>query len=335
MKQKQFKIEQPFNLELGEKLPEVVISYATAGTLNKTKDNVVWVFHALTANENPFEWWPGLVGKEDYFNPSEYFIVCANVLGSCYGTTGPNSNSLPIEFQGLGFPQITVKDINKLHQKLAKHLGINRVKYAIGGSFGGYQAFEFALGHVKVENLIVIASSATESPWNIAIHETQRMAIKCDHTLSHTKGGTRGLEAARGIGLLTYRTPQSYIDGQPRQPEQVSDFSASSYINYQGQKLSKRFTAHSYLTLLNCLDTHDLSRGYTSKKEALSSITSNTLCIGIAEDILATPEVLKEDCSLIPKGHFELIHSKFGHDGFLIETEKLTQVIDRYFNYKN
>lgn len=332
MNRESLHINTPLQLELGDTLDGVTITYSTAGTLNKAKNNVAWVFHALTANDNPFEWWPGLVGENTFFNPDKYFIVCANVLGSCYGSTGPNSIELPIEQQGLGFPKITVRDVVKAHEILAEHLQVKTIKYAIGGSFGGYQAFEFSLGKLVVENLIIVASATTESPWNIAIHETQRMAIKSDHTLSHTQGGLKGVETARGIGLLTYRTPSAYVETQPRAANQVEGFKAASYINYQGKKLADRFSAQTYLTLLDCLDTHDISRGFQSLEQVLASITSNTLCIGIEEDLLACPKTLEEDCKHIQKSHFELISSKYGHDGFLLETEKLTQIITNYFN---
>jgi homoserine O-acetyltransferase len=332
MKRQTLHIKTPFELELGNVLPEVKITYSTAGQLNETKDNVVWVFHALTANDNPFDWWSGLVGKEDYFNPSSHFIICANVLGGCNGTTGPHSAHLSPAQTGLNFPKITVKDIVRLHEKLAQHLDIQGVKFAIGGSFGGYQAFEFSLGSVAVENLVVIASATTETPWNIAIHETQRMAILNDASLTDSSGGTRGLEVARGVGLLTYRTPQAYIKTQPRDKNQTAGFKASSYINYQGSKLSKRFSAHAYLTLIDCLDTHDLARGHASLEAALKKIEAKTLCIGIQEDLLASAERLQTDCAGIPNGHFELISSQYGHDGFLIETKKITTLINQYFN---
>lgn len=332
MKQETLHITQPFILESGEKLPELKIHYTTTGKLNENKDNIVWVFHALTANSNPFEWWSGLFGDDHYFNPEKHFIICANVLGGCYGTTGPNSDEIPDELKGIHFPSITVRDVVKAHEQLADNLGITSVKFAIGGSFGGYQAIEFSLGKVSVDNLVVIASATSESPWNIAIHETQRMALKTDTSLLRSEGGKQGLEAARGIGLLTYRTPQSFIESQPRTKDQINGFKASSYINYQGKKLSNRFSPHSYLTLINCLDTHDITRKRGDLRNVLSSLTSKTLCIGIEEDLLASPYLLKESCQLIPRGHFELIQSKFGHDGFLLETNKITELITNYYN---
>lgn len=328
----QIQIREPFNLELGDSISNILIHYSTAGQLNNNADNVIWVFHALTANSDPLEWWPGLFGEGKFFDPKNDFIICANVLGSCYGTTGPCSEDVSLEIKGLNFPQITVKDINRLHVYLADHLNIKKVKFAIGGSFGGYQALEFSLGNIKVENLVVIASSTVESPWNIAIHETQRQAIQNDPTLTYSKGGKKGLETARGIGMLMYRTPQQFESSQPRKANQTDHFDASSYIKYQGKKLADRFSAHSYLTLINCLDTHDLGRGRHSIEKALSLIDAKTLFIGIEQDLLANPERMEQDSKLIPKGRFEMIQSSYGHDGFLIETEKITQQLIKHFN---
>ncbi len=332
MKSHTLAIKRSFELESGETLPELKIQYCTAGEMNEDGSNVVWVFHALTANANPIEWWSGLVGDKKTFSPDQHFIICANVLGSCYGTTGPCAEETPLELKGLNFPKITVRDVTRVHELLADHLAIKRVKYAIGGSFGGYQAFEFALGSVEVENLIVIASAAIEAPWNIAIHQTQRMAITSDATLSYSKGGKKGLETARGIGLLTYRTPASYNTRQPRFKDQTENFDASSYVSYQGKKLSDRFSAHSYLTLIDCLDTHDLGRNRGSLTNALSSISSKSLCIGIKEDLLASSELLAEASKHLTKGCFEEISSDFGHDGFLIEAQKISKIITNHFN---
>lgn len=335
MKTYNFRHQSTFELELGETLPELNIQYSTAGNLNNSRNNVVWVFHALTANSNPFEWWGGLFGLNKFFSPDEHYIVCANVLGGCYGTTGPLSDELPKSNQELNFPKITIKDIVKAHELLAEYLKISEVKFAIGGSFGGYQAIEFSLGRIPTENLILIATSAVESPWNIAIHETQRLAIKSDSTLNKKTGGKKGLEAARGIGLLTYRTPNSFNINQPREINQTEQFRASSYIQHQGNKLSKRFSPFSYLTLLNCLDTHDISRNRGTLGDALSLIDSKVLCIGIEEDLLASSKILESQCLQIPNGHFELIQSDYGHDGFLLETEKITQLLIKHFNEKN
>ncbi len=333
MESKTFKYSQNFELESGVKLPSLEIGYTTFGALNEDKSNVVWVFHALTANQNPLEWWPGLFGNEDFFNPNEYFIVCANVLGGCYGSTGPASQHLPVDFQNGYFPLITIRDIVKAHQILQNHLEIEKVHIAIGGSFGGYQAIEFAKNNQQLSNLILIATAAVETPWNIAIHETQRQAIRTDANFDASNDKAfKGLETARGIGMLTYRTPDSFRIQQPRSKNQITDFKSSSYVRYQGEKLAKRFSPWTYYKLTETLDTHDLSRGEEDMESALQKIHAKTLLVGITEDILAASEEMKLIENLIPHAEYVEISSRFGHDGFLLETEILTQIIKQFLN---
>jgi len=194
---KNLNLNEPFTLESGEVISDLNITYHTYGELNADSSNVVWVFHALTANSDVLDWWKGLFGEGDLFDPKEYFIVCANVIGSPYGTTQP---------QGLDFPQFSVRDIVQAHLILAQHLEIEKVKVAIGGSFGGNQALEYAYSYGGIiDNLILIASSAKESAWSIAVHETQRMAMKSDKSFGEPDGGQEGMAAARAIGMLTIK----------------------------------------------------------------------------------------------------------------------------------
>ena len=322
--------EKEFILESGKVLSNVQIAYATFGELNDKKNNVVWVFHALTANQNPLEWWPGLFGEQDFFNTQEHFIVCANVLGGCYGSTGPSTSKDEKSRFGK-FPLLTIRDIIKAHQLLQNHLGINSIKIAIGGSFGGYQALEFAYDNLSLENLIIIAAGATETPWNIAIHETQRLAMEADGNFNDENDAfAQGLIAARGIGLLTYRTSETFVKTQPRLTNQMEDFAAASYIQYQGKKLQKRFSPWSYYKLTQTLDTHDVGRDRESLENALSKVSARTLVIGISEDMLTKAKEVKHMASLIPNCTYEEISSTYGHDGFLIETKQITQLIKQF-----
>lgn len=317
-----------FELEDGGEIDEIKIAYSTFGTLNASKDNVVWVFHALTANSNPFEWWKGLFGEDDLFNPRDFFIVCANVLGSCYGSTGPTDERFQSSWEK--FPLVTVRDVVKAHFLLQKHLNLPKIHIAIGGSFGGYQAIEFAYNNPELEHLILIATSAVENPWNIAIHEAQRQAMRADLTFE----GERGLSAARAIGMLMYRTPQLYNSTQARLPAQIRDFRASSYISYQGEKLVKRFDRETYFHLTQCLDTHDVGRGRGGIEEALKKIYARTLLISIQEDQISTDKEMEEMTSFIlDSSHFSF-SSPYGHDGFLIETQKLTEFIHDFISFK-
>jgi len=184
------KVTEPLHLECGDTLQNVKIRYNTFGALNATKTNVVWVFHALTANSNPVEWWPGVVGKGEVINPKDHFIICANMLGSCYGTTGPISAK---------FPLVTIKDMVKLHRVLSAHLGIEKIHLGIGGSMGGQQLLEWAVQEPeRFENIVPLATNAFHSPWGIAFNEAQRMALD-------NIDPSKGLEAARAIAMLSYR----------------------------------------------------------------------------------------------------------------------------------
>ena len=315
---------KPFVLESGEEIVNLKLAYHTFGKLNEKRNNVVWAFHALTANSDVMDWWKGLFGTTDFFNPSEYFIICVNTIGSPYGSSSP---------QDLDFPQFTVRDVVKAHLEIAKFLSIKNIEIAIGGSFGGNQALEFTYSFSgKIKNLILIASCARESAWGIAIHESQRLALHSDPTFKEKNGGENGLKAARAIGMLTYRTSNAFVHQQTDEEEKTSNFKAASYINYQGEKFTKRFNSISYFYLTNCLDTHNIGRGRGGEEIALTKINSNTLIIGISTDTLIKVDQQKFMSKHIPMAQYEEIHSDFGHDGFLIETEKITNTIRNFLN---
>ena len=316
--------KEPFELEMGDKLDDLQIAYHTYGKLNRENSNVVWAFHALTASSDVMSWWPGLFGENDLFNPNEYFIICANVLGSPYGST------MPID---LSFPFFTARDVVNAELLLAQYLGIEHIYVAIGGSFGGNQALEFAYSFPgKIDHLIAIACSAKESAWGMAIHEAQRLAIKADQTFGEPDGGKAGLKAARGVALLTYRTSSAYIAQQTDTDDRVDDFKAASYIRYQGDKLVKRFNAISFYYLSKCLDTHHIGRNRGGEDKALKLITVNTLLIGVSSDFLIPPSLTEEMANYIPTSVYKEIDSEFGHDGFLVETGKLTAVISNFLH---
>ena len=331
-----FKYPQAFKLESGKKLQELEIGFHTYGKLNKERDNVVWVCHALTANADVFDWWKGLFGSNNYFNPDEYFIVCANILGSPYGTTGPLSEN-PVTGQPyyLAFPQISVRDMVKAHQLLAEHLEIKDIKIVLGGSLGGQQALEWSIMEPnRIKNLILIATNARHSPWGVAFNESQRLAIAADRSFYANKidGGAKGLKAARSIALLSYRGYKTYsVTQQEDKDNKIDDFKASSYQNYQGEKLVNRFNAYSYWYLTKVMDSHNVGRGRHGVEKALSIIKAKTLVIGIKSDLLFPVEEQQYLFRHIPKAAFAEFDSFYGHDGFLIETEALTNIITSFF----
>ena len=331
-----FKYPNPFKLESGKILRELEIGFHTYGKLNKERDNVVWVCHALTANSDVFDWWKGLFGSKNYFNPDEHFIVCANILGSPYGTTSPLSENpvtgLPYY---LSFPQIGVRDIVKAHQLLAEHLEIKDIKIVLGGSLGGQQALEWSIMEPnRIKNLIAIATNARHSPWGIAFNESQRLAIASDRSFYGNKpdGGVKGLKAARSIALLSYRGYKTYsITQQEDNDKKVDGFKASSYQNYQGEKLVNRYNAYSYWYLTKVMDSHNVGRGRHGVEKALSLIKAKTLVIGIKSDLLFPLEEQQYLFRHIPTAAFAELDSFYGHDGFLIETEALTNIITSFF----
>ena len=334
-----YQLNEPFDLELGGEIEKLTICFKTYGSLNEAKDNVVWVCHALTANADVMEWWPGLVGANMMLDPQKYFIICANMLGSCYGTTGPGEvNEDDGSVYGLDFPEVTIRDMVKAHQVLAKHLGIQRIYLGTGGSMGGQQILEWAIQQPELfENLCLLATNAKHSPWGIAFNESQRMALEADETLTekHPNAGANGLEAARSIAMLSYRNYRTYLNTQSEEDNIKKDqFKASSYQRYQGEKLRKRFNAHAYWVLSKAMDSHNVARKRGSLKNALALVKAKTLVIGIKSDILFPIEEQFFLSSHIPKSHLEIIDSPFGHDGFLVEVEKIALCIRTFLATK-
>lgn len=329
-----YKYNSPFQLELGDELPYLEIGYHTYGKLNEDKSNVIWVCHALTANADVSDWWSGLFGENDLFNPKEHFIVCANILGSCYGTTSPLQTARSKQYHK--FPIVTIRDMVNAHELLRKHLEIEKINTIIGGSMGGQQALEWnVLKPNLFENLILLATNAQHSPWGIAFNESQRMAIENDSTwqLSTNSAGLKGLKAARSMALLSYRSYFAYNQTQQEiDNNKTNDYKAASYQRYQGEKLIKRFNAYSYYRLSQAMDTHNLGRNRESVETALRQITANTLVIGISTDFLFPPNEQRFIAKYIKNSRFVEIESFYGHDGFLVETEKLTAIISNFFD---
>lgn len=330
-----FTYRQSFPLESGAILPSIDVVYHAYGTLNEEKNNIVWFCHALTANSDVEDWWDSLVGEGKTYDPRKYFIVCANIIGSCYGSSGPLSINPETQLPYYStFPQITIRDMVKAHIALRKHLGIEKINTIIGGSMGGYQVLEWVLAEPAVfDNMVLVATSAQESAWGIAIHTAQRMAIESDLTWKDANqyAGTQGLKTARAIGMLTYRNYEAFVKTQTDDEHKLDHYKASSYIHYQGEKLVKRFNAYSYWLLTKAMDSHNIARGRREMGMVLKSIQTKTLIIGISTDILCPVAEQKLMAQYIPNSRFVEIHSAFGHDGFLIEGKLIGEAIEDYF----
>lgn len=311
LKEATYQKEGPFELEIGESLPDLKVHFTTYGEINEDKSNVVWVFHALTANSDPVEWWPGLVGANCVIDPDKYFIVCANMLGSCYGSTEPDS---------FDYPLITIRDIVKANKLVYNHLGLNKIKIGIGGSMGGQQLLQWAVEEPDLfEYIVPIATNTVHSPWGVAFNEAQRMALQ-------NSNKEEGLAAARAIAMLSYRTYDSYEKTQLDSDDRVADFSAASYQQYQGKKLVERFSPFSYYVLSRAMDSHNLSNG-VSIEAALKKIQSRGIVIGLDSDLLFPLAEQRRIADNLSCASFHAISSDYGHDGFLIEVEQISRII--------
>jgi homoserine O-acetyltransferase/O-succinyltransferase len=324
-----FRYEHPFALEGGGSLPGITVAYHTYGKLNEEESNVVWVCHALTANSDAAHWWPGVVGEKGPIHPDKYFIICANILGSCYGSTGPLTDD-PATDEPLyaDFPLVTIRDMVHAHILLRRHLGIRKIHLLMGGSMGGYQALEWSVMEREViGQLFLTATSPTESAWGMAVHAAQRLAIEADGSWRDRdqEAGRQGLKAARAIGILTYRNYGIMVAKQTDpDAEKLDGFKAASYIAYQGEKLASRFHASVYWLLTKAMDSHHLGRGRGGDVEAvLQGIGQRTLLIGITSDILCPMEEQRHMAAHMPDVRLVEIDSAYGHDGFMVEGNKI------------
>ncbi|MFI3280411.1 MAG: homoserine O-acetyltransferase [Rikenellaceae bacterium] len=326
-----------FTLESGEELPTISLVFhsSVAPELIETAISqgrrVVWICHALTANSDPSEWWSDLVGPQKYFDTEKDIIICANTIGSCYGSTGPASwGGAPLEF-----PHFSVRDIVSAHVELRRHLGIDKIDLMVGSSVGGFQALEWAIMESEcIEKLILIACNERITPWATAFNESQRMAIEADQTFEQQAsldGGTKGLQAARSMALISYRSYMGYNSTQQEEDDNcIKAQRAATYQRYQGMKLSDRFDAYSYYYMTIMLDTHNVGRNRGGVTKALGSIKAKTLTVAIGSDVLFPPVELQYMASKIHGAQYAEIQSAFGHDGFLIEWRSLKRVIDNF-----
>jgi homoserine O-acetyltransferase len=332
-----FYYQQAFELESGAILPGFKLAYTTYGHLNKDRNNVVWVCHALTGNSDFTDWWSGLFGEGKLYDPADWFIVCANTLGGCYGSTGPlsvNPKTLQPFFHS--FPQLTNRDIVQAFDLLRQELGLEQVHTLIGGSLGGQQALEWAVQKPKVfQRLVHVASNARHSAWGIAFNESQRMAIRQDPSWSSNTeaAGLEGLKTARAIAMLSYRHYSCYEASQQEPGNSITDnFRAASYQVYQGEKLTKRFNAYTYWLLSKAMDSHHIGRGRGGVSKALGHLAARCLFVGVDTDLLFPVEEQRFLHHQVPGSSFALLHSCYGHDGFLVETEQLSRAINEFYS---
>ncbi len=343
-----------FSFEAGGTLDQLEIVYHTSERPYQQGERVVWLCHALTANSDPLDWWPEMVGDGCCIDPNKDYVVCVNIFGSAYGTTGPRSikneelrikncsdeptQNSKFKIQNyLDFPLFTVRDTARLFTLVREYLGIEQVDLLIGSSIGGFHALEWAIMEGEViKNAAFIATAPRVSPWLSAWMEVQRMALEADPTFRACEsldGGRKGLEAARAISLISYRSFDGYNLTQYETDDDCLFASrAASYERYQGEKLVKRgFDAYSYYYLLHCVDSQNVGRHRDGVKAALAQIKAQTVVIAITSDGLFPPCESSEWAKHIPHAKYYEIESRFGHDGFLLETEQITRLLSQNY----
>lgn len=321
-----FDVPREFPLSGGGTLSGVRVAYRTWG---RPSEAAILVCHALTGSADADQWWGGLFGTGRAFDPDRDFIVAGNVLGSCYGTTGPTEKppdgSVPF---GPDFPAVTIEDMVRLQALLLDHLGVQRLSLVTGGSMGAMQAMQWAATFPeRVEAIAPIAIGAAQSAWALALSEAQRAAILSD---PHFRGGryqpgfppAAGLAAARMIAMASYRSPQEFSTrfGRDRDGEA---FGVQSYLRHQGRKLVERFDANSYLILIAAMDSYDLT-------DQVLKIDTPALVVGIGSDVLYPVAEVRELAAILPRAEFALLNAPQGHDAFLIETAPLNRIITAF-----
>jgi len=353
--------DRPFALEGGGLLRGVVLAYETWGELSPERDNAVLVCHALTGDSHAHGrieaghptpgWWNGIVGPGAAIDTERWFVVCVNVLGGCQGTTGPAS---PHPDDGRPwasrFPVVTIRDMVRTQAAVADHLGIERWALVTGGSMGGMQVLEWGVMYPeRVRALLPIATAAAASAQQIGWWSSGRRAIALDprwrggeyYDAEPGDGPHEGLAIARMISMMTFRSDDVFTQRFGRQVVEPVEgyslwqrFQVERYLEYQGDKLVRRFDANSYLLLTKAMDLHDLGRGRNGLRPAFARLRAPVLSVGISSDILYPPHQSREIAELareagVPARYAEL-DSPHGHDAFLIETEQLGAVIREF-----
>jgi homoserine O-acetyltransferase len=326
----------PLRLTNGALLHGATVGYQTWGTLNAARDNVVWVCHALTASSDVESWWPGAFGAGRLLDPTRHFIVCANSLGGCYGSAGPTTvDPTTGERFSAHFPELTVGDLVDHQRLLADHLGIAGIELVVGASMGGFQVLEWARREpVRVKRIALIATSWRQPPQALAQARLQCEFIRRDakfaggHYPEHD-GPVEGLALARQLGHLTYRSADELDRRFGRERRDDGHHQVLSYLDYQGEKLVRRFDALSYLRLTEAMNRYDFAEG-TTPQEALASIVQPALVVALDSDQLYYPSEQARLAGWLPRGRLVEIETLYGHDGFLVDAAKLDPALTAF-----
>jgi homoserine O-acetyltransferase len=348
---RQFQPIGALTLERGGELPSIRVAYETFGTLNATKSNAILVLHALTGDSHlvgdsgpghpTAGWWGGIVGTGKPIDTDTWFVVAPNMLGGCQGTTGPASLAPHGREWAADFPFLTIRDQVAAQVAFSDAIGINRWAAIVGGSMGGMQALEWAVGHPdRLDRVGILATPELSSADQIALNSVQVDAISLDprfaggeyYGAADGEGPYRGLALARRMALLNYRSPSELNDRFERSWQSgVSPlgsggrYAVESYLDFHGNKFTRRFDANSYITLVNAMNSHDIGRDRGGVAAALSRVSAKALVLGIDTDRLFPVNhqhlIARMLSETIDGGAAVEITSPFGHDGFLIEDE--------------
>jgi homoserine O-acetyltransferase len=328
------KLQQPLLLESGARLDDVTIAFRTWGDPANAARNAILICHALTGSADVDAWWPGIIGEHGAFDPQRDFIICSNILGSCYGTTGPVSLRPGSNERWRGdFPRVTVRDMVNAQRALLDSLGIETLALVTGPSLGGMQALEWALMYPeRVETIVPIGVGGRHSAWCIAMGEAQRQAIYADPNwnsghYSEERAPEKGLAAARMMAICSYRSWDSFEDRFGRQMREGGEFEVQSYLRYQGVKINSRFDANTYVRLTQAMNDFDIAKGRGDYLEIIRRIRQRALIVSISSDLLYPVREQKLLAQHMPNARHALLRSVDGHDGFLIESEQLAGMI--------
>jgi len=347
----------PLYLESGRILEPYEITYETYGELNEDKSNVILVCHALSGSHhaagvyegdrNP-GWWDGIIGDRKTIDTTKYFVICANVIGSCFGTTGPMSKNYPSEnIYRLSFPVVTIKDMVCAQFNLLSQLDIYHVRAIVGGSMGGMQALQFAVDYPNLaDNIISLASTYATRPWTISFNKVAIEAIRRDPRFMHgnykkdafKEKGLDGLAIGRIAGHISYLAPNSMDEKFGRNYvnndglfELFGRYEVERYMEYNTNNFSRIFDPLSYLYLVKAINTFNLGRGYDSLLDAISRIKSNVHLISFSSDYLFFPSEMEHIANIMKdngQSHSYIeVQSEYGHDAFLVELDKFEKHI--------
>ena len=359
-----FATDRRFALDAGVALADVVVCYETWGRLDADASNAILLCHAWTGDSHAAGpagrghaapgWWDEAVGPGKAIDTDKYFVVCANVLGGCQGSTGPASPH-PVDGAPYGsrFPVITIRDMVRSQARLMEHLGVSRWMSVIGGSMGGMQALEWAVMYPRrVKSLVAVATCMQATAQQIAWGAIGRRAIRLDpkwrggdyYDADPGDGPGEGLEIARMVAQVTFRSDNVFTDRFGREladRAEVGDtfdlwqrFEVERYLEHHGQKLARRFDTNSYLAIGKAMDLQDVARGRGDLDRAMGRVAAPTMAVGISSDMLYPAYQQQQIHDMIAangvSSEYVEIDSPHGHDAFLINSDQLDAPLERF-----